>query len=292
MLNVFTLTLFSLLAFAGNSVLCRMALSPNALGDTSIDANSFTIIRLLSGALTLAALLLINKVPLKSLIRPSGSQHYKRAALLFIYAAFFSYAYILLDTGSGALILFASVQASMLGVQFIFHSKPNNQELSGLLLAFTGFVYWMLPSSEPPSYLGATMMILAGAAWAGYTLAGKGSKHAQLDTAQNFIFSLPFLVLLLPVYFISEPLKLSNQGVILAILSGAITSGLGYWVWYQVLPKLSISSAAVLQLSVPLIAAIGGIVWNNEHITSPFIMACTFILLGIYLVVSAKKRPV
>ena len=290
MLNVFALTLFSLVAFAGNSVLCRMALSPNALGATSIDANSFTIIRLLSGALALALLLLINKVPLKSLIRPSGSHHYKRATLLFIYAAFFSYAYILLDTGSGALILFASVQASMLAVQFFSHSKPNNQELSGLLLAFTGFVYWMLPGSQPPSYLGAAMMILAGIAWAGYTIAGKGSKHAQLDTAQNFIFSLPLLILLLPIYLISEPLNLSSQGILLAIVSGAVTSGLGYWIWYQVLPKLSISSAAVMQLSVPLIAAIGGIIWNNENITSPFIMACVFILLGIYLVVSAKKR--
>ena len=292
MLNVFSLTFFALLAFAGNSVLCRMALSPNALGSASIDANSFTIVRLLSGALILAALLLINNVPLKTLTKAPGNAHYKRAFYLFIYAAFFSYAYVLLDTASGALLLFASVQITMLTVQFISQRKPNNQELSGLLLAFMGFVYWMLPNSEAPSYLGAALMILAGIAWAAYTLAGKGSKHAQLDTAQNFIYSLPFLILLLPVYFISEPLHLTEKGVVLAVLSGAITSGLGYWVWYQVLPKLSISSAAVLQLSVPLIAAGGGILWNNESITSSFIMACSFILLGIYLVITSKKRKV
>jgi len=289
-LKTFILTFFALLAFAGNSVLCRMALSSNAMGTTSIDANSFTIIRLLSGALVLGALLLINKVSLNTLLKPDGKQVFLRAAYLFIYAAFFSYAYILLDTAAGALLLFASVQITMLSVQFISQKKPSNQELSGLLLAFMGFVYWMLPSSQSPSYLGAALMIISGIAWAAYTLAGKGSKHAQLDTAQNFIYSLPFLIFLLPVYFIFEPINLSEKGIVLAVLSGAITSGLGYWIWYQVLPKLSISSAAVLQLSVPLIAAGGGILWNHESITASFIMACSFILLGIYLVISSKKR--
>lgn len=260
------------------------------MGTTSIDANSFTIIRLLSGALVLGALLLINKVSLKTLLKPDGKQVFQRAAYLFIYAAFFSYAYILLDTAAGALLLFASVQITMLSVQFISQKKPSNQELSGLLLAFMGFVYWMLPSSQSPSYLGAALMIISGIAWAAYTLAGKGSKHAQLDTAQNFIYSLPFLIFLFPVYFIFEPINLSEKGIVLAVLSGAITSGLGYWIWYQVLPKLSISSAAVLQLSVPLIAAGGGILWNHESITASFIMACSFILLGIYLVISSKKR--
>jgi drug/metabolite transporter (DMT)-like permease len=264
--------------------LCRLA-----LGHQLIDANSFTIIRLLSGAVTLIILLTVLNTGPSVFKQKINSDAFKRAAYLFIYAAFFSYAYIILDTASGALLLFTSVQFTMLTVQYFQGNKPSNQELCGLLLAIMGFIYWMLPNSQSPSTIGAVLMIISGVAWAAYTLAGKRSINAKLDTAKSFTVALLFIVLLLPGYFFITPFNVTTSGIIYAVLSGSLMSAIGYWIWYSVLPKLSISSAAVLQLLVPIIAAAGGFIWNGELITGSFVAASIMILSGIYLVVKKNN---
>lgn len=284
-MRIFILTTIALLAFAGNSVLCRLA-----LGDQLIDANSFTIIRLISGALTLIILLLLSGSIIPDIKLNIDAKSLLKGGYLFFYAALFSYAYIILDTASGALLLFASVQFTMFSAQFIQGKKPSYQELTGLILAMTGFVYWMLPSSQSPSLIGAVLMILSGVAWAGYTLAGKHSKNAKRDTTQNFIISLLFIILLLPAYAIFIQFNITPKGLIYAVASGSITSGIGYWIWYSVLPKLSISSAAVLQLLVPILAALGGFIWTGETITGSFILACLLILTGILLVIKKQTN--
>lgn len=283
---LFTLTSLALIAFAGNSVLCRLALANGA-----IDANSFTIVRFASGALTLFLLLALQQGvrPFSRALWQARNTNIKQASFLFLYGVCFSFAYVILDTGSGALILFASVQFTLLAIQFIYKTPPNMQEMSGLLLAFMGFVYWMLPSSQPPSYMGAALMVVSGMSWAAYSYSGSSSTHAQQNTAFNFILTLPLLILVLPLYGVVQPFNISIEGLLLAVTSGSITSALGYWLWFKILPSISLTSAAILQLSVPILAALGGIIWNQDSISNSFIIACGFILIGIYLVISAKK---
>ena len=282
----------ALLAFAGNSVLCRLALSqPN------MDASSFTIIRLLSGAIMLYVLVKLKSTKISSSTPPkklsvfnASKQEWLRAFYLFIYAAGFSYAYQMLDTAAGALILFGFVQFTLMTVDVMNGKQPSTLELLGMGLAFSGFVYWALPSAQAPSLLGSVLMAIAGIAWGFYTLAGKNSRQADVDTAKNFILTLPFLATLIPVYWLVSPLEVNPQGITYALVSGAITSALGYWLWYQVLPKLSTLSAGVLQLSVPILAALGGIIWAQEYIPFSFIVASSLILSGILLVILAPKK--
>lgn len=281
--KLFSLTAFALLAFAGNSVLCKLA-----LGEHLIDANTFTIIRLVSGAATLVFLfILTSNKPVITIFRYE-KRDYSQGGFLFVYAAFFSFAYILLDTASGALLLFASVQFCMLFYQFWKGKKPKARELLGLTIAMTGFVYWMLPNSESPSVIGSILMITSGIAWACYTLSGKSSQNAKLDTTRNFILALTYLVLLLPLYFLHIKFHITLPGIFYGVLSGAVTSAIGYWVWYSVLPLMSVSSAAVLQLLVPIIAAVGGLIWNDEPVSYSFMVTCFMILTGIYLVVKEQ----
>jgi len=275
----------ALLAFAGNSILCRLALNVHQM-----DANSFTLIRLMSGALMLALLVALKRHSLPRLMKDSSAQDWLRGAYLFLYAAGFSYAYQLLDTAAGALILFGAVQFTMLLKQILSGQRPNTLELMGMALAVGGFIYWSLPDAQRPSLLGSALMAVAGIAWAFYTLAGRHSRHADLDTCKNFILSLPFLCLLLPVYWFSSPANFNGQSVMLALASGAITSALGYWLWYQVLPSLSTLTAGVLQLSVPILAALGGLIWAHEHISLSFLLASFLILAGILLVILGSNR--
>lgn len=281
-------TAFALLAFAGNSVLCRLALQ-----DSQIDATSFTLIRLISGAFILVALL---KLQNRLVLTKPNPRQIQQAAYLFIYAAGFSYAYILLGTAPGALVLFVTVQFTMLISQFLQGKSLRGLELIGITLAVISFIFWVAPSAQRPDLLGVLLMVFAGIAWALYTLAGKNSQNAQLDTARNFLNSLLFIPLIAPLYWwVSEPM-LTHNGILLALASGAITSGLGYWIWYKVLPHFSALSAGVMQLSVPIIAAIGGILWNNETITLAFFLASLGILAGIFLVLysgqhAIKKSP-
>lgn len=284
-MNTAFLTALALIAFAGNSILCRLA-----LGHELIDANSFTLIRLLSGAITLLFLLSLSGTPIKHFKHLITPARFTQAGYLFIYAVFFSYAYVQLDTASGALLLFSSVQFTMLASQFWQGNKPNTQELCGLLLAILGFIYWMLPSSESPSMWGAVLMIIAGMAWAAYTLAGKHVTNAKAATAENFTISVLFCVLLIPIYFFYVPFKATQTGIFYAVMSGSLTSAIGYWIWYSVLPKLTVSSAAVLQLLVPVLAAIAGFFWAKEIITASFIAASIMILTGIYLVIKSTTK--
>jgi drug/metabolite transporter (DMT)-like permease len=273
------LTLFALVAFAGNSVLCRLALD-----HYEMDASLFTAIRLVSGAIILSMLLLFTG-QLKQLKDANKKTSLIGGFLLFSYAALFSYAYIQLDTATGALILFASVQLTMLVYQIIKQGKINTYEFVGTGISLFGFAFWMWPDDSPLPVLGIILMALSGIAWGLYSLNGRGSKTPKLDTSKNFITSIPFLLLLLPVFLsTSNQTNLETESVLLAITSGGVTSAIGYWIWYSVLPNLKIAMASVLQLTVPIIATIGGVIWVNEYPQWDFYLACLLILTGILLI--------
>jgi drug/metabolite transporter (DMT)-like permease len=270
-------TIVALIAFAANSVLCRMA-----LGASSIDAASFTIIRLLSGALILAAILQIGGK--KSSNSQNGS--WFASVMLFAYAITFSFAYITLDTGTGALILFGAVQITMILVSLASGNRLHITEWLGMAIAFAGFVYLVLPSVTTPSIAGFLLMTAAGIAWGIYTLRGRGSDNPLIDTAYNFLRTIPVILI---VAIITIPYaRYSTQGVVLAILSGAIASGIGYSIWYRALGGLTATQAAVVQLLVPVIAAIGGIVFVSEAITLRLMLSSLLILGGILLVILGR----
>lgn len=275
-------TVFALLAFAGNSVLCRLALGDTSIDAERIDAASFTSIRLLSGIVILAVILKMNHKQKAA----SSKGSWIASLMLFFYAVSFSFAYISLDTGTGALILFATVQFTMIFVNLLSGNKLHYSEWLGLMIAFSGFVYFVLPSLTSPSLRGFILMIVAGIAWGFYTLKGRASKAPLNDTAYNFIRTTPFLIILMLITF--QDASLSPQGVFLAVLSGAITSGIGYAVWYSALTGLSVTQAAVVQLFVPVIAAIGGVIFANEIVSIRLVLSSIMILGGILIVVLGR----
>jgi len=272
-LQISLLTAFALIAFAANSVLCRLA-----LGSGTIDAASFTGIRLFSGAIALFIILSI-KSSNKDL---SSKGSWAASFALFLYAITFSYAYLLVDTGTGALILFGSVQISMILMSLISGTRLHLSEWSGVIIAFSGFVYLIVPSITTPSINGFILMTISGISWGVYTLMGRSSKNPLMDTTFNFLRTIPLVVLL--ALYAMQNIHFSSEGVILALLSGGITSGVGYTVWYIVLRDLSSTQAAVIQLSVPVIAAIGGVVFVAEVITSRLIISTAVVLSGILMV--------
>lgn len=273
----------ALLAFAGNSVLCRLALQ-----DKSIDPNSFTGIRLVSGALLLMLMVYLRSTSnLTKRISDTGS--WLAAAMLFAYALLFSWAYLLLDTGTGALILFGAVQFSMFAVAVWQTRRVSLRQLLGGLLAIGGLAYLVYPQLQTPSADALLLMILAGVAWAVYTLQGQGAQDALSATAFNFARCVPVVILL--SIFTWQEFDFSFYGLSLAIASGAITSGLGYAIWYAVLPNLRTVTAAVLQLLVPLIAAVGGVLFSAEQFTDRLAIAFCLVLGGIVLVSVAKPQP-
>ena len=270
-------TLVSLFAFAGNSVLCRLA-----LGEEAIDAASFTSIRLLSGIIFLAVLLKLTSGADSS----SSKGSWSASLMLFIYAVAFSFAYVSLETGTGALILFGLVQMTMISIGLYQGNRLHAMEWFGVLLAFSGLVYLMMPGLGAPSLDGFILMAVAGIAWGIYTLAGKGSTNPINDTAYNFYRTLPFVFVLTLVTF--QQAELSNKGILLAILSGALASGLGYAIWYMALKGLSGTQAAVVQLFVPVIAAIGGVVFADEAFSLRLALSALLILGGILAVVLGR----
>ncbi len=276
-LKTIVFTGIALFAFAGNSVLCRLA-----LGDEVIDAPSFTVIRLLSGIVVLVALLTVTKGDKKTLSKGS----WLASILLFVYAVTFSFAYISLDTGTGALILFGTVQLTMILASVAFGSKLHFSEWLGVLIAFSGFVYLIIPNLTTPSFAGFFLMVIAGIAWGGYSLKGRGSINPISDTAYNFIRTIPFVILLIVLSL--RDAHLSSLGILLAILSGAIASGIGYVVWYIALRNLSIIQASVVQLLVPIIAAIGGTFFINEIISLRLVFSSIMVLGGILLVIIGR----
>ena len=270
-------TVLALIAFAANSVLCRLA-----LGDRTIDASSFTVIRLLSGAIVL---FLIIKIKNKSDMPTKGS--WSASLMLFLYAITFSFAYITLDTGTGALILFGSVQITMILLSILSGNRLHITEWLGVTISFLGFVYLVLPGITTPSMFGFMLMTVAGIAWGIYTLKGKGSTNPLIDTAYNFLRTIPF-VIILAVLAINK-MNYSSTGILLAVLSGAIASGIGYAIWYSALRGLSTVQAAVVQLLVPVIAAFGGAIFVSEAITLRLTVSAVLILGGILLVVLGRS---
>ena len=277
------LTVIALLAFAGNSVLCRMA-----LGDGLIDAEGFTSVRLLAGAITLVILLLIgsNQARKISSLKPTRRQ-WVGSSMLFVYAFCFSLAYLILDTGSGALILFGFVQLTLLIGGWFFNQKPSVKELSGVLLAFFGLVYWLVPVWGTPSLGGFILMAVSGFAWGVYTLNGRTAKTPLRETTLNFIYCLP-LVFLLNLW-VFEPTNWTVQGLVLAVISGAVTSGIGYSVWYAVLPKMKATSAGVIQLMVPVIAAFGGWFFVQEAVSQRLLISSVMVLGGVFWVLYSNQ---
>lgn len=278
-LRVTGLTVLALVAFAGNSVLCRLALA-----DSSIDAASFTTVRLVSGAI---ALLIILGVTNRG-TRPASYGSWMSAVMLFLYAACFSFAYISLDTGIGALILFGMVQATMIAGALMAGDRPTVAEWIGWLLAVGGFVYLVSPGLTAPSPGGSALMAIAGIAWGIYSLRGRNESFALAGTTYNFVRSVP-LVLIVSAFSLQD-LHLTTNGVVLAILSGTITSGVGYAVWYTALQSISSMQAAMVQLSVPVLAAAGGILLLSESISLRLFVSSLLILGGIFLAIFGKTK--
>ncbi len=272
-------TTLALVAFAANSVICRLALK-----DAAIDPGMFTSIRLLSGAVVLMTLVFLTKGKRDEASKGS----WRSAVMLFMYAAAFSYAYVSLETGIGALIIFGVVQITMIASSLISGYRMNNLEWSGILLALAGFLYLLLPGASAPSLSGFILMALSGIGWGIYSLRGKNSKDPLADTAYNFLRSLPFLILLL--YFLAQESNYSTKGILLALLSGIVTSGIGYTIWYAALKGLSSVQASVVQLLVPVLAAIGGILFIGELISLRLMVSSLMILGGILLLI-IKKLP-
>ena len=266
------ITTLAMLAFAANSLLCRVALR-----DTTIDAASFTAIRLASGAAVLALIVRARHG------RPMEAGSWAAAACLFGYATFFSFAYRHLSAATGAILLFGAVQISMLSWGFFTGERLRRLQVAGLLAAVGGLVYMLLPGLSAPPLLGAALMIASGISWAAYSLLGRGTKDPVKTTAGNFLRTVPLAALL----FLTQQAGTSvdHTGALYAVVSGAITSGLGYVLWYAALPALTATSAAVIQLSVPAIAALGGVVLLAEPLSSRLVIASATIMGGIALTI-------
>ncbi|MCO6057829.1 DMT family transporter [Pseudomonas sp. MOB-449] len=273
------LTALAMLAFAGNSLLCRLALK-----ETAIDAVSFTAVRIAAGALMLWLLLRLRRQPL------AATGNWRAAVALFVYAAAFSYAYLQLDAGAGALLLFGAVQLCMVVVGLLRGERLSLQQTLGFALATGGLVVLLLPGANAPPLVGGLLMLLSGLAWGAYTLLGRQAGLPLAATAGNFIRALPFAVLLL-LPFLGE-LRWDLPGLAYALLSGALTSGIGYAIWYSALPGLGALQAASVQLSVPVIAALGGTLLLGEHISLRLVLVSVAVLGGIALVLRAKFQAV
>jgi len=264
-----------MLAFAGNSLLCRVALQ-----QTGIDAASFTTIRLISGALTLWLVVRMTRD------NRSGRGNWLSSLALFAYAAGFSFAYVSLPTATGALLLFGAVQATMIGYGFWVGERLLKRQTLGLVLAIGGIVGLLLPGLSAPPLTGSVLMLGAGIAWGIYSIRGKGAGDPTRVTAGNFLRTIPIAVALSALTFHSS--SLDNAGFWCAVLSGALASGAGYALWYTVVPALQATSAATVQLSVPVIAALGGTVFLAEPITMRLVLTAGAILGGITLVIQEK----
>jgi drug/metabolite transporter (DMT)-like permease len=271
------LTGVAMLAFAGNSILCRLALR-----DGAIDPASFTSVRLVSGAVALMVILWITRRG----DTPRAHGSWLSACMLFFYAICFSYAYITLSAGAGALILFGFVQGTMIAIGIWSGDRPTTSEWLGWSLAFAGLVWLVLPGVEAPPWSGASLMAVAGIAWGVYSIRGRTESDALASTASNFMLTVPMVAVLTLVTFTGA--DISTHGITLAIVSGAITSGIGYVIWYAALEYLSAIQAALVQLSVPAIATAGGVVLLLEPLSLRLLIASALVLGGISIALSYK----
>lgn len=279
-LRIFSLTALAMIAFAANSILARLALTGGDIGPWS-----FTAIRFISGAVCLALII----GPMKTLRQGS----WNAAFALLLYGIFFSYAYILLSAGTGALILFAVVQITMISGGLLAGERLRTLQWLGLALAMGGLVYLMLPSVAPPSPIGAIMMSLSGLGWGLYSLIGRGKGNPTALTAGNFLrAAIICAVITLPVLLILPETSIGPKGIGIGLLSGIMTSGIGYVIWYMALKHLTATRAGIAQLTVPFIAAIGGMLFIAEPFTLRFFIAMCLTLLGVALAtLSSNKKP-
>lgn len=278
-LRTYAYTAIALVFFAANSLICRLA-----LGTASIDALSFTGIRVLSGAVTIGIIACLVNGNFK---KHPGS--WISASALCLYATAFSFAYLKLSAGTGALILFGAVQATMFIWGLRKGEKPCRIQWCGLLVALTGFVFLLLPGIRKPSLTGALMMALAGAAWGVYSIRGGGAADPVAVTGDNFLRALAMMVPILLLFFHMPAISVKGAG--LAVLSGAVTSGVGYILWYEALKNLTATRAAVVQLFVPLIAVLGGVAFLHEHPTLRLIVPAAMIGIGVGAYLLGKRRP-
>lgn len=292
-------TIIALMAFAANSLLCRMALA-----EGYIDAWNFTVIRLISGAVCLGVIMAVYSYILKrkvafnpainsgllqdssAILKDKGS--WLSSMSLLIYALCFSVAYVELDTGTGALILFSAVQLTMIGWGIYKKEQLSALQWLAFIVAVAGFIYLMLPSAAVPSLFSAVLMAISGVAWGIYSIRGKACISPLRATGFNFIRSLIAIPILLLIGM-SNLKNINIEGVILACASGAIASGLGYSIWYMAMPLLKSTQAAVVQLCVPVLAAVAGVVFLFEQLTLPFIMASAVILGAVLVFILSKK---
>jgi drug/metabolite transporter (DMT)-like permease len=277
-MKIALLTVLALIAFALNSILCRMALRGG-----EADFASFTAVRLGSGAVMLIVLSYFFS---KKSAYPKGGS-WVSAIFLFAYAICFTFAYLGLSAGTGALILFGAVQLTMIAVSIVRGEKPRPVEWLGLITALAGLVYLVFPGLASPPLNSSLLMAAAGAAWGMYTLRGRGSGDPLTDTTGNFVRTLPFAAVALFIFL--PNFHLSTAGILLAVLSGAAASGIGYAIWYRVLKHHTATRAAVMQLSVPVLVAVLGIVLLGEQATMRLGIAGVLILGGIAITVAGKR---
>ena len=274
--RIIALTTLTMIAFAGNSLLCRAALR-----QTAIDAASFTTIRLISGAMMLWLIVRMSRGS------QTGSGNWMSAFALFAYAAFLSYAYAGLTTAMGALLLFGAVQATMIGHGIRAGERLLKLQLAGLVIALAGLVGLLLPGLTAPPLFSSILMLSSGVAWGIYSLRGKGAGDPTRVTAGNFLRAVPVSVAL-SVLMIGHT-SVDSAGFGYAVASGALTSGIGYSIWYTVLPSLKAAKAATVQLSVPVIAALGGTLFLGEPLTLRLVLSSIAILGGIAMVILEKQ---
>ena len=274
--RVALLTLLAMIAFAGNSLLCRLALR-----DTKVDAATFTAIRLISGTLVLWLIVRVRRNP------GIGSRSWVSSFALFAYAACFSFAYLSLPAGTGALLLFGAVQATMIGYGLWAGERMRIRQAAGFIFALGGLVLLVAPGLTAPPPFGSGMMLAAGVAWGVYSLRGRQAGEPIRTTAENFLRAVPLAVALSVI--MAPRFSLDRLGCLYAIVSGALASGVGYAIWYTAVRGLRATQAAAVQLSVPVIAAGGGIALLGEQLGLRFVIASCAILGGIALVVVGKE---
>ena len=273
------LTGFSLIAFAANSLLCRLA-----LGGGAIDAGLYAAVRIVSGAATLLLLAVLSGR--RRVLGESGD--WLSAGALFLYAVPFSFAYRTIPAGIGALILFGCVQATMIGTALFSGERPDLLQWAGLLLALAGLGYLVRPGFAAPPVLGSGLMAVAGVSWGLYSLRGRRSRDPLAETAMNFTRAAPLAAVASLATLGAAHAQ--PRGILLAVLSGTLASGLGYAAWYSALPLLTATRAATLQLAVPVLAAAGAVAWLGERVSPRLVLASLAILGGVALAVAGRQR--
>lgn len=271
------LTVLAVLAFAANSLLCRLALRGGA-----IDPASFTSLRLLSGA----AMLVVLSAGLRPRVDGDESPSWYAAAMLFLYAAAFSFAYVSLSAGTGALLLFGAVQVTMLVSAMRRGERLGVWQWLGLAGAVAGIVYLVLPGLAAPSPAGAALMATAGVAWGLYSVHGRGALDPLGQTRRNFVLTIPMVAVLVVAWL--PKLETTPRGALLAVVSGAVTSGLGYVIWYRALRGLSGVTASLVQLATPVLTALGGVLFLAEPLSARLAISAALVLGGIALAVVTR----